>query len=148
MKLAIIFNDQKFSGKLTRFFTGCHAYHVAWVDEDSGLMYDQHLIRRRREWPRYHEAQVLLLDFPQVTREYLESRLTQDGSVYGWLDYLLFSVRPLYHLFGRSTRNAGGVICSEMVNNDLWACGVRTPWDEFEAPPSPCDLFRWAKAQA
>ena len=146
MKLAIIFNDRKWSGRLTKWFTGCYAYHVAWVDEDAGLMYDQHLIRRRRTWPRYQDAEVLLFDFPAVTREYLERMLSTDGNTYGWLDYLLFALRPVYHLFGRSTRNADGVICSEMVNIDLRACGVETPWDEFEPPPSPCHLYRWAKA--
>ena len=146
MKLAIIFNASKFSGRLTKIFTGCHAYHVAWVDEASGLMYDMHRLRRRRQWPRYHDADVLLFEFPSVTREYLERQLTADGSTYSWLDYLLFALRPVYHLFGRSTRNADGVICSEMVNIDLRACGVETPWDEFMPPPSPCDLYRWCKA--
>lgn len=144
MKLAVIFNDRKLSGRLTRLFTGCAAYHVAWVDEERGLMYDQHLIRRRRSWPHYDQSHVLLFDVPQVTHQYLEHMLSTDDSTYGWVDYLLFGLRPIYHLFGRSTRNAGGVICSEMVNNDMRANRVDTPWDEFDAPPSPCDLFRWA----
>lgn len=143
MKLAVIFNSNKLSGKLTRFFTGCYAYHAAWVDEQAGVMYDMHLIRRRRTWPHYQAAEVLLFDVPEVTRDYLERMLSTDDSTYGWIDYLLFGLRPIYHLFGRSTRNAGGIICSEMINNDLRACGVSTPWDEFDAPPSPCDLYRW-----
>lgn len=147
MKLAVIFNHRKLSGRLTRFFTGCYAYHVAWVDEQACVMYDMHLIRRRRAWPHYPDAEVLLFDVPEVTRDYLERMLSTDDSTYGWIDYLLFGLRPLYHLLGRSTRNAGGVICSEMVNNDLRACGVATPWDEFDAPPSPCDLYRWASAR-
>lgn len=146
MKLAVVFNHRKWSGRLTKWFTGCYAYHVAWVDEDAGLMYDQHLIRRRRVWPRYPDAEVLLFDFPSVTREHLERMLSTDGHTYGWRDYVLFALRPVYHVFGRSTRNAYGVICSEMVNNDLRACGVVTPWHEFAPPPSPCDLYRWAKA--
>lgn len=144
MKLAIIFNSNKLSGKLTRFFTGCYAYHAAWVDEQAGVMYDMHLIRRRRTWPHYESSEVLLFDFPAVTREYMERMLSTDDSTYGWIDYLLFGLRPIYHLLGRSTRNAGGVICSEMINNDLRACGVSTQWDEFDAPASPCDLYRWA----
>jgi hypothetical protein len=144
MKLAIIFNRRKLSGWLTRFFTGCYAYHVAWVDEERGLMYDMHLIRRRRTWPHYPDSQVLLFDAPApVTREYLEARLTDDGQWYGVFDYLLFALRPLYHLFGQSTRNAGGVICSEMVNNDIWRCGGVTPWRPDHEPPSPCDFYRW-----
>lgn len=148
MKLAIIFNSEKLSGRLTKLFTGCYAYHAAWVDEEAGRMYDMHLIRRRRVWPHYPEAQVLLFDVPEVTREYLEQQLETDGHIYGWMDYLLFGLRPIYHLLGRSTRNAGGLICSEMVNYDVWRCGGETPFSPFDAPPSPCDLFHWLKGRA
>lgn len=145
MKLAIIFNSDKLSGKLTKLFTGCYAYHTAWVDEDNGAVYDMHLTRRKRAWPQYANAQVLLFDFPEVTRDYLERQLIADKRDYGYLDYVLFSVRWLFHLVGASTWNADGVICSEMVNEDARACGVETPWDEFQAPPSPCDWYRWLK---
>lgn len=148
MKLAFIFNHTKFSGRLTRFFTGCYAYHAAWVDEEAGLMYDMHLIRRRRRWPHYPDAQVLLFDFPQVTREYLEQQLTDDDNTYGVWDYMLFGLRPVYHLFGLSTRNAGGVICSELINIDAWKCGVVTPFSVLDQPPSPCDLYRWVSERA
>jgi hypothetical protein len=146
MLLAVISNPEKFSGKLTYFFTGCHAYHVAWVDEGAGLIYDMNLLRRRREWPHYADATVELWDFPEVTREYQEHRLTTDNSHYGFVDYLLFSLRALYHLIGKSTRNAAGKICSEMVNEDMLACGVDTPWMLSDAPPSPCDIRRWLMA--
>jgi hypothetical protein len=145
VKLAVIFNAHKLSGRLTRFFTGCYAYHVVWVDEEAGRMYDMHLIRRRRVWPYYSHGEVLLFDVPAVTRDYLERQLETDEQTYGWVDYLLFGLRPLYHLVGASTRNAGGVICSEMVNNDIWACGGETPFKPADEPPSPCDLFRWLK---
>lgn len=149
IKLAIIFNDHRLSGRLTKLFTGCYAYHAAWVDEDAGLMYDMHLIRRRRAWPHYPEAQVALFEPPvMVSREWLEHRLTYDDATYGVLDYCLFALRPIFHLFGRSTRNAGGVICSEMINDDLRARGAATPWGPDEAPPSPCDLYRWLSAVA
>lgn len=145
MKLGIVFNPNKFSGKLTKFWTGCYAYHVVWVDEERGLMYDMNLLRRRRKWPHYGEAEVLLFDFPKVTQEFLEEKLSSDDSVYGWKDYLLFSLRPLYHLLGKNTRNAGGVICSEMTNNDIWECGDTTPWPVNGPPPSPCDFYNWLK---
>lgn len=147
MKLAVIFNANNLSGRLTRIFTGCNAYHVAWVDDDAGRMYDMHLLRRRRLWPHYPEAQVLVFDAPAVTREHLERQLETDDATYGFLDYLLFALRPLYHLVGKSTRNRGGVICSEMINNDIWACGGRTPWRPDDPPPSPCDLYRWLVSQ-
>lgn len=143
MKLAIIFNEHKLSGKLTKFFTGCYAYHVAWVDEEHGLMYDMNLLRRRREWPHYDEGQFLLFDFPMVTQSYLERQLTEDNSRYGVLDYCLFALRPLFHLFGKSTINANGEICSEMINKDVWACGGNTPWKVSSSPPSPCDWYNW-----
>jgi hypothetical protein len=154
IKLAIIFNDHKLSGLLTRFFTGCYAYHVAWVDEEAGHMYDMNWLRRRRVWPCYDPAHVALFEAPDgITREYMEAKLDTDDATYGWKDYALFALRPLYHLFGRSTRNAGGVICSEMINNDIWGVPAAfrsfiappTPWAPGDAPPSPCDLYRWLK---
>jgi len=143
MKLGVVFNEHKLSGKLTYWFTGCYAYHTVWFSEEDGVMYDMHLLRRRRSWPAYTEAQILSFDVPQVTKNYLEQRLTFDESEYGVLDYTLFFLRPLYHLFGKSTRNAGGTICSEMINQDMRACGVDTPWELDVEPPSPCDIFRW-----
>jgi hypothetical protein len=147
IKLAIIFNENKLSGKLTKFWTGCYAYHAAWVDLDNNKMYDMNLLRRRQLWPHYGaETSVLLFDAPgNVTAEYLESQLETDESRYGVFDYCLFALRPLFHLFGQSTRNAGGVICSEMVNQDIWECGGVTPFHPMTEPPSPCDLYRWIK---
>lgn len=144
MKLAFALNGKKFSGRLTKFWTGCYAYHSFW--HDSEYMYDMHLIRRRRDWPHYGaETTIIEFDVPEVTRAFLERRLNQDNAVYGWRDYLLFVVRPIYHLFGRSTRNANGTICSEMTNNDMVDCGVTTPWSKEGAPPSPCDQLNWMK---
>ncbi len=144
MKLAIIFNQHKLSGRLTKFWTGCYAYHVAWVDEASGKMWDMNLIRRRRAWPHYDADQVLLFDAPEnVTAAYLERRLETDDNTYGWQDYVMFALRPLFHLFGKSTPNAGGEICSEMVNDDIWVTGGSTPWPPDGPPPSPCDFYRW-----
>lgn len=144
MKIAIVSNNNNLSGRLTKFFTGCHAYHVAWVDEEGGRMYDMNLLRRRRKWPYYPDDQVELTEAPcNVTVEYLEEKLTSDDNHYGFADYMLFALRKLYHLVGKSTRNAGGVICSEMVNNDIWACGGLTPWLPSDAPPSPCDMLSW-----
>ncbi len=147
MKLAIIYNEHKFSGKLTKFFTGSYAYHVAWVDEEAGLMYDMNLLFRRRIWPHYEApATWKLYDFPEVTREYLEYQLTNDDNTYGVLDYCMFLIRPLFHLVGKSTVNAGGIICSERINMDLWNCGVPTVFRTVDEPPSPADIDEMAKA--
>jgi hypothetical protein len=93
----------------------------------------------------------VLFDCPApITSEDCEEFLKRDSQVhYGFLDYLLFALRPLYHLFGKSTRNAGGMICSEMVN--LWLWRIRpgcTPWPPDQAPPSPCDFYPFLTQQA
>lgn len=109
-------------------------------------MYDMNLLRRRRPWPAYGpNTDVSLYSCPEVTKEYLEWQLSHDDNVYGFLDYILFGLRPLYHLVGKSTRNASGEICSEMVNNDLRNCGVQTPFKPDDEVPSPADLERWLK---
>jgi hypothetical protein len=147
VKLAIIFADpgEKLSARLTMFFTGCAAYHIGFVDEENDKFYDMHLIRRRRIWSQYSKKRdFILFDTPgYVPAEYLELMMDTCTDVYGMLDYALFGIRGIYHLFGASTRNAGGVICSEMVNMDIIACGGDTPWLLSDQPPSPCDWFRY-----
>lgn len=137
MKIAFIYGKQP-SSTLTKIFTDSTCYHVAFVDEASGKMWDMHKIRRRRQWPHYDPKKVILADTPvPVSVEYLEHKLETDKSEYGYLDYLLFALRPLYHLFGKSTRNAKGIICSEMVWDDL----VENGWDvRYEEVPEPAVL--------
>lgn len=140
MKIGFAYSKTRVSGLLTKFWTGSYAYHAFVVDEEAGRMYDQHLIIRRRLWPHYDPSKVVLVASPvPISREYLECLLDTDEATYGWRDYLLFALRPIYHLFGRSTRNAGGVICSEMVYNILRANGWQV---EFAEVPSPADLER------
>lgn len=136
MKLAFIYSRTRISGRLTKFWTGSYCYHVGFTD--GRHFWDMHLIRRRRQWGGYDPAKVVLVDCPvPVSREYLEKKLETDNAWYGVLDYMLFALRPLHHFFGKSTRNMGGVICSEMVANDLKANG----WGkEFSEVPSPADL--------
>ena len=148
MKLAVFSDSGSLLGKLCKFFTGCYAYHTAWVDEDLGLIYDRSFLFRRREWPRikHKKATVHLFDFPNVTQAYLEEQLTKDGTRYGVVDFVLFAVRKFYHVIGRPTRNAGGKICSDEQNEHLRGCGYETPWPLDLAPPSPCDLLKWASS--
>lgn len=124
------------SSALTKLWTGSACYHVGFTD---GVhFWDQNLIRRRRLWPCYDQQNIILAECPvPVSAEYLDHMLDTDESTYGWRDYMLFALRPLYHLFGKSTRNAGGVICSELVYNDLQANGWNTCFMEV---PSPADL--------
>lgn len=138
MQIAFIYGKQP-SSTLTKFFTGSACYHVGFTN---GVhFWDMNLIRRRRLWPLYPEGHVILAECPvEISADYLDHMLDTDDHTYGWRDYLLFALRPLYHLFGQSTRNAGGVICSEMVADDLKANGWAVQFDEV---PSPADLEQY-----
>lgn len=138
VKLCFRYSDRKISALLTKTFTGSYCYHVGWVDTLNGKFYDMHLIRRRRKWPHYTDGKYILVN-PDVVvpAEYLEDQLDSDVNTYGWKDYLLFALRPLYHLVGKSTPNTGGVICSEMIYNDHVANGSQM---KFKEAPSPADL--------
>lgn len=146
MKLAFIHAEpsKHFSARLTEFFTGSTAYHCGFVDEAAGAFFDMNLLPRKCDWPRYDEPGkwVELYEVPGLTREICE-RLLQRDSVhrYGFVDYLLFGLRWAYHLVGKSTRNAGGLICSELCALWLREVGFDAP---AEPVPSPADLVRWA----
>jgi hypothetical protein len=135
MKIAFIYG-KKPSSTLTKIFTGSSCYHVGFTD--GVKFWDMHLIRRRRLWSIYNDKKTVLIEAPvSITAEYLDHKLDTDEARYGVIDYILFGLRPIYHLFGKSTRNAGGVICSEMVVDDLNANG----WPySFKEVPSPADL--------
>mgnify|MGYP003644260472 CR=1 FL=1 len=136
MKIAFIYG-KKPSSILTKLFTGSTCYHVGFTD--GFKFWDMNLIRRRRIWSGlYPSNHCILVDSPvPISSEYLDYMLDTDYSTYGWRDYLLFALRPIYHLLGKSTRNSGGVICSEMIFHDLNANG----WDQlFIEVPSPADL--------
>ena len=135
MKLVFIYGT-RFSSKLTKLFTGSTCYHVGFTD--GVRFWDMNLIRRRRLWPLYPADHTIVVDCPaNITADYLDHMLDTDDARYGVWDYLLFGLRPIYHLFGQSTRNAAGVICSEMVADDL----IYKGWGKrFVSVPSPADL--------
>ena len=136
MKIVFVYGKQP-SSTLTMLATGSTCYHVGFTD--GFHFWDMNLIRRRRRWEGlYPEDRVILKDAPvEITADYLNWKLDTDDSQYGYLDYALFALRWLYHLFGQSTRNMGGKICSETVTDDLQANG----WPvKFEEVPSPADL--------
>lgn len=135
MKIAFIYGKQP-SSTLTKIFTGSSCYHVGFTD--GVKFWDMHLIRRRRLWSIYNNKKTVLIEAPvSITAEYLDHKLDTDDAKYGIIDYILFGLRPIYHLFGKSTRNAKGIICSEMVADDLNAHGWRSTFKEV---PSPADL--------
>jgi len=166
MKIVFFFNAHKPLGKLTKYFTGCYAYHVGFWDPETDTVWDMYLLRRSYKLKhRYPQSMIVdseegldmyiagnipiiySFDAPTwMTPEFLERRRMDDEDVYSALDYLLFSCRPLYHLFGKSTPNAGGKICSEMVYEDLMSAaphGSTYPLQmKFGEVPSPCDLYK------
>jgi len=135
MKLVFIYGD-RLSSKLTKLFTDSTCYHVGFTD---GIKFwDMNLIRRRRLWSLYPAAHIIMAECPvPVSAEYLDHQLDTDDAQYGVMDYMLFGLRWFYHLVGQSTRNAGGVICSELVASDLVANGWTV---RFAEVPSPSDL--------
>lgn len=146
MLLAIIHApaERKLSARLTKLFTGSTAYHCGFVDEATGTFYDMSWLPRKTHWPRYNPPKwVNLYPVPNLTAEHCEEYLKRDSHIkYGVMDYVLFGLRPIYHLFGKSTRNAGGWICSEMCAEWLRRVGYDAP---VEPVPSPADLEMWAK---
>lgn len=135
MQIAFIYG-KPISSVLSKIFTGSTCYHVGFTD--GVKFWDMNLIRRRRLWPLYPPEHVILAACPiAITVDYLDHELDTDDATYGMVDYLLFGLRWFYHLVGRSTRNAGGVICSEMIANDMAANGWTV---RFAEVPSPADL--------
>lgn len=144
MKLAIIYSKTKLSGKLTKFWTGSYAYHCGFVDEESDTFYDMNLLPRKVYWSAKKYKDYTLHPC-NLTVDDCESYLKQDSLHvrYGVLDYTLFALRPIFHFFGKSTRNLSGEICSEMMNNWLWRKTPNaTPFSPLDAPPSPADFVR------
>jgi hypothetical protein len=134
MKVAFFYGKEPQS-TLCRWFTGTTCYHVGFTD--GAKLWDMNLLRRRRIWSNRAAGEVLLVDCPvEVPAWFLENRLDTDSARYGFLDYLAFGIR---RVFKRLRFNGKGVICSEMVANDLKACGWVPPAG-FPEVPSPGDL--------
>jgi hypothetical protein len=134
--IAIISNPKKFSGKLTRFFTGSPAYHIGFVDTERGKFYDMNLLFRRREWPHYDADQYRLYQCPvDLTADDLEWWLDTDNDWYGVLDYLAFVFKKLLP----NRPSFKGAICSEKVEEILKWKGWISP---FDWTPSPADFER------
>lgn len=140
VKIVLILNKTNTLGKLTTFFTGCPAYHVGFLDEQSNRFYDMNLLFRRRIWPCYPEDQYEMFDCPvPLTQTDLEVHLETDPDYYGFIDYLFFGFRKLPQFLGFKFKNHKGAICSEKVNQILIAHGWISPWGPNDPPPSPCD---------
>lgn len=158
MKIALIYSDSNFSSVLTQFFTGTRDYHICFVDDDLKTMWDQHWLFRQIPWHYENEGSkhydLFECPFP-ITAEELDQEVMQDvrdfcdehkhwiNVLYGWRDYSMFALRPIYHALGKSTPNFGGTVCSGRVRD----IGARRGWTElgsvFDAEPSPADWRRF-----
>lgn len=145
-KVVFFLHPGSFKGWLMKAFTGCYSYHCGLLMEDTQMFYDMFWMRRRRPWAQVvqqvsHQGSVFkIVDSPvEISEDYLISSILDANTYYGVFDYALFAARWVYHLFGKPTKNAEGMICSEMVYYDLlahkWGC-------HFKEVPSPCDLIR------
>lgn len=148
MNTKIVFFMSPFTakGKLMKVFTGCYSYHCGILMWDTMNFYDMFWMRRKRSWVDvvsqldHKKAIFKIVDSPvEIPENYLESMVLNHNTHYGVIDYALFGVRWAYHLVGKTTRNAGGLICSEMVHNDLILHNWHVTYKEV---PSPCDLVR------
>jgi hypothetical protein len=129
------FYDKQPQSTLTKWATGSTCYHVGFTDGEK--LWDMNWQRRRRLWSTRAAGKFIVVDTPvNVPVWFLESALETDESKYGVWDYLSFGLRLV---FKRLRFNGKGLICSEMVANDLMACGW-TPPAGFPEVPSPADL--------
>jgi hypothetical protein len=166
MKIALIFGAPgKMSADLTEYITGCRAYHICIVCEESGWAYDQHLLFRRFRWEGHYKPELVKL-YPcpfEITEEELHEEMlgdidaicNSDGSLwrrllrtlYGFRDYAAWALRPFYHAIGKSTPNYGGTVCSGRIRDMGAEHGFHALGTMFEAEPSPCDWARWFAVQ-
>jgi hypothetical protein len=155
VKIFVVFNHDYFLGKLTKFFTGCYAYHAGFVVPESDAIYDMGWLWRKIKYSgKYTDKQIVLFDLPEgvtITEQDLMDEVIRgveefsdnqfNNSFYGFMDYAGFLLRPIYHLFGKPTRNFGGKICTEKMNDILVAHGWKDSPFNLEVP-SPCDYVR------
>lgn len=153
-KVIFFSRPKSFKNRAVALFTGCPFYHVGFLQWDEEEVYDMYFMRRKRTLAEVqrdndHEKMVFaIVDSPvEIPTKYFQDKILHQNEKYGFLDLLLFAVRPLYNLFGKTTRNQGGIICSEMVNNDLKAHDkYQLAWKcNHPQVDSPCDIWRHLK---
>jgi hypothetical protein len=147
VKIVIITSESKFSGKMTKFWTNSFAYHIGFVDLETDTFYDMFWIPRKSFWSshKYDNYQLYDCDLTVANCEYF-LKFDSTTQVYSFWDYALFGIRGILHFFGKNTTNAGGWICSEMVNVWLWrGRKYATPFNPDIEPPSPADFEQWLK---
>jgi hypothetical protein len=131
----VLFYDKEPQSTLCKWFTGSRAYHVGFTD--GVWLWDMSWMRRRRLWSDKKAGSVVMVDCPvDVSFGFLDTKLFTDDNHYGFLDYASFLFR---RIATRLRFNGKGLICSEMVANDLKENGWLPPaW--FPIVPSPADI--------
>ena len=139
----IAFRNGGLSSFLTRLFTGCGVYHIAFIFVFESIevinaqfvIYEMNVRRRARIIDKktlkkeIEKGNIALYDCPvNVGREYLINETLYDKDPYGVIDYLLFILNPIKKLLGLKIKNHHGKICSEMVNTDLIFNGWDSKW--------------------
>ena len=117
----------------------CHEYpyHGAWYDTESRMFYDMNVKFRKIPFEHYQNRDLFFFESPVViTKDYLESMVGKRR--YGIFDVVLFGPAKMLGF------NLPGDHCTEALNDDIWFHGGRTPWTPYEAPPSPCEMLKWA----
>lgn len=143
-KVVFFMKPKSFKGWLMKTFTGCYSYHCGFLMEDTQWFYDMFWMRRRIPWDQVvtgHADSVLkVFDSPvEIEEKYFVDQILNHNTHYGIFDYAKFAFRWIYHLFGKATPNEDGLICSEMVSNDLRVHRWSVTYKEV---PSPCDLIK------
>lgn len=146
-QIVVFMRRDTFFARLCRVFTGCYAYHVAFLvqagEGGHDWIYEMNWMRRRRiSTPRENVTAYVFPAPVAIYEQYLIDQLKNRASHYGFADYLGFMWRPVAYLFKRTVPNGKGEICSEMVNIDLIEHGFESPWPIEGPPPSPCDWFK------
>jgi hypothetical protein len=145
-KIVFFLNTKSFKGWLMKAVTGCYSYHCGFLMQDTQTFYDMFWMRRRQRWmdvvnaPNHAGSVFKIIDSPvEIPEQYLIDQILDANTHYGVIDYIRFGFRWAYHLVGKATPNAKGLICSEMVNYDL----ILHHWHvTYKEVPSPCDLIK------
>lgn len=145
IKIAVICDKSRWSAILQRVGVwfgvqmDCpeYPYHAAFYDPEQGRYYDMHVHFRKASAGAYKSKTVYFFVPPVCVDVTLLERLV-GKRFYGVLDVLLYVPAKWLRI------NLPGDHCSEVVNDTLRLCGARTPWKSHDAPPSPCELLKWA----
>lgn len=144
-KIIVFSNKKKLAGILCNIFTGGPEHHIGFMINDN--IYDMFLMRRKTKldhWKRRGQF-IYIFDSPvEISEEYFVNKILNDNVEYGFLDYIAFTYRWFFKiLLKKKLKDKSGLICSEMVNEDLIDNGFVTKFKKNDFPPSPHDMLKY-----